>query len=83
MIETVGRLSNLFWVLVIGAAVLYCFFVVLGAISFTDLVWLTALIGVLGILAVVHFIRVRRALSDHRHDEMARKLHSWRERRGF
>jgi len=83
MIETVGRLSNLFWVLVIGAVVLYAFFAVMGAISFTDLVWLTALIGVLGILAVVHFIRLRRALSDHEHDEMARKLHSWRERRGF
>ena len=51
MMETVGRLSNVLWVLVIGA--------------------------------VVHFIRLRRALSDHEHDEMARKLHSWRERRGF
>ena len=37
----------------------------------------------LGVLAVVHFVRVRRALSDHRHDEMARSLHGWRERRGF
>ena len=83
MMETVGRLSNVLWVLVIGAVVLYAFFAVMGAISFTDLVWLTALIGVLGILAVVHFIRLRRALSDHERDEMARKLHSWRERRGF
>jgi hypothetical protein len=83
MMETVGRLSNLFWALVIGAVALYGFFAVLGAISLTDLVWLTVLIGVLGILAVVHFVRVRRALSDHRHDEMARSLHGWREHRGF
>jgi hypothetical protein len=83
MMETVGRLSNVFWVLVIGAVVLYAFFAVLGAISLTDLVWLTVLIGTLGILAVVHFIRVRRTLRDHRDDAMARELHSWRERRGF
>ncbi len=83
MMETVGRLSNVFWALVIGAVALYGFFAVLGAISLADLVWLTVLIGMLGILAAVHFIRVRRALSDHRHDAMARALHGWRERRGF
>jgi hypothetical protein len=83
MIETVGRLSNVFWTLAIGAVALYAFFVVLGAISLTHPVWLTILIGILGILAAVHLIRVRRALSDHRHDAMARALHGWRERRGF
>jgi transporter family-2 protein len=66
----VGSTFNVRWYYLIGGA--------LGAAYVT-----VALIGVLGILAVVHFIRLRRALSDHEHDEMARKLHSWRERRGF
>jgi membrane protein YdbS with pleckstrin-like domain len=83
MMETVGRLSNLFWALVVGAVALYAFFAVMGAISPVELVWLTVLVAVLGVLAAVHFIRVRRALRDHRHDEMARALHGWRERRGF
>jgi len=81
--DTIGRLANAFWVLVVGAVVLYAFFAVMGAISPTDLVWLTVVVGVLAIVAVVHFVRVRRALQDHRHDETARELHGWRERRGF
>jgi fatty acid desaturase len=80
---TMGRLANAFWVLALGAIVLYAFFAVMGAISPTDLIWLTVLIGVLAALTVGHFIRVRRALSSHHHDEMARDLHGWRERRGF
>lgn len=83
MMETIGRLSNVFWTLAIGAVALYAFFAVMGAVSLTHPVWLTVAVAALGVLAAVHLIRIRRALGDHRHDAMARALHSWRERRGF
>ena len=81
--DAIGRLANAFWILAVGAIALYGFFVLMGAISPTDLILLTAQMGILAILAAVHFIRVRRALSDHRHDELARSAHAMRERRGF
>jgi len=40
-------------------------------------------VGVLGALSLVHFLRVRRALGDPRHSELARTIHSMRERRAF
>jgi uncharacterized membrane protein len=79
----VDRLSNAFWTLVVGAIVLYAFFVAMGALSPTDLFWLTGLMLVLAVLLLVHLARMHRLMSEHGHDEQMREVHKWRERRGF
>jgi fatty acid desaturase len=83
MLQTIGRVSGVMWIVVLGAIVLYGFFAALGAISPAEVTWLTTLVGVLAVIAAIHFIRVRHALDDHRHDELARSVHAMRERRGF
>jgi hypothetical protein len=40
-------------------------------------------VGVLVVLSLIHFLRVRRALGDPRLSDLARTVHSIRERRGF
>ena len=77
------RLANAFWTLVVGAVALYAFFMAMGAVSPTDLVWLTALVAVLAVLLVVHLARVHRLMSEHGHETEMREVHKWRERRGF
>lgn len=83
MLQRIGRVSGVLWLFVLGAIVLYGFFAALGAISPTESAWLTTLVGVLAVIATIHFVRVRRALDDHRHNELARSVHAMRERRGF
>ena len=83
MLQAIGRISGVVWLLVLGAIVIYGFFAALGAIAPAEVAWLTAAVGVLAAFATVHFVRVRHALGDHRHDELARSVHAMRERRGF
>lgn len=83
MLRTVGLLTSLFWILAVGAIALFVFFAALGSFSPGEVAWLSVLVAVLAIAATIHFIRVRRALGDHRHDELARTVHAMRERRGF
>jgi membrane protein implicated in regulation of membrane protease activity len=83
MPQTIGRITGVVWIFVLGAIVLYGFFVALGAISPSDVTWLTVIVAVLAVVALIHFVRVRRALDDHRHNELARSVHAMRERRGF
>jgi hypothetical protein len=65
-------------VLVLGAITLFCFFAAIGAFNPGDVVWLTVAVGVLAVLALVHFIRIRRALDEHA-GELARAVHAMRE----
>ncbi len=74
---------GIFWVLCLGAVVLYAFFAVLGAFDPGEVMWLTISVGILALLCMVHFWRIRHALDDGRHDELARSVHAMRERRGF
>jgi hypothetical protein len=74
---------GVFWVLCLGAVVLYAFFAVLGAFDPGEVMWLTIAVGVLGLACVIHFIRIRRALGDGRHEDLARRVHAMRETRGF
>lgn len=81
--KAISALMGAFWVLAISVVGLYAFFVALGAIAPSDPLWLGIAMVVLAALAVVHFVRVRHALADHNHDDVARAVHAMRERRGF
>ena len=74
---------GVFWVVCVGVVVLFAFFAVLGAFDPGEVMWLTITVAALGAAALVHFVHVRRALDDGRHDELARTVHAMRERRGF
>jgi membrane protein implicated in regulation of membrane protease activity len=74
--------TNALWVLVLGGIALFCFFAAIGALHPGDVVWLTVAVGVLAVLAAVHFIRVRHSLDEHA-GELARTVHAMRETRGF
>jgi hypothetical protein len=82
-VKLIGSIAGVFWTLCLGAVVLFVFFWATGLFSPAEVLWLTWLVGVIAAVSLIHFIRVRRALSDHRHSEMARKVHAMRERRGF
>jgi heme exporter protein D len=83
MLKTVGLVTSLFWILTLGAIALFAFFAALGSFSPGEVAWLSVAVGILAIAALIHFLRVRRALGDHRHDELARRVHAMREHRGF
>lgn len=81
--KVISALISAFWVLAISVVGLYAFFVALGAFAFNDPLWLGVGMVVLTVLAVIHFVHVRRALADHDNAELARAVHAMRERRGF
>jgi tetrahydromethanopterin S-methyltransferase subunit C len=74
--------TNALWVLVLGAITLFCFFAAIGAFNPGDVAWLTVAVGVLAVLAAIHFIRIRHVLDEHA-GELARRVHAMRETRGF
>ena len=74
---------GVFWTLCLGAVALFVFFWATGLFSPAEVVWLSILVGALAVLPLIHFLRVRRALGDPRHSELARTVDSIRERRGF
>jgi fatty acid desaturase len=74
---------NLLWALCVGAVVLFAFFVVMGGFSPGDVLWLTLIVGVLGLLFVIHQIRVGHELDEHADEPLTRQLQRIRERRGF
>ena len=59
------------------------FFLALDAFNPGEAIWLAIAMGVVALACMVHFVRVRRALDDHQHDELARTVHAMREKRGF
>jgi hypothetical protein len=80
-VESIGRLSGVFWAVCVGIVGLYLFFLALGAYSVGELVAVTIAMGVLMVLLVVHFTRVRHHIEDDL--EFRRKVNAFRERRGF
>jgi membrane protein implicated in regulation of membrane protease activity len=74
---------NAFWGIAVGVIALWAFFLLMGAISASDPLWLTIAMCVLAVLATIHFVHVRRMLSDRDHSDLARRVHMLRERRGF
>jgi hypothetical protein len=81
--RTIGSIAGIFWTLCLGAVALFVFFWATGLFSPTEVLWLSVVVGAIGLLSLIHFLRVRRALGDHRHDELARTVHAMRETRGF
>ena len=75
--------TGILWTLALGAVALYVFFLALNAFNPGDAIWLAITMGVVALACMVHFVRVRRALDDHQHDELARTVHAMREKRGF
>lgn len=74
---------SMFWVAAVGAVALFAFFAVLGAFDPGEVMWLTITVAALAAASLAHFIHVRHALDDGKHDELARSVHAMRERRGF
>ena len=81
--KMIGSITGVFWTLCLGVVVMFVFFWVTGLFSPAEVVWLSVLVGVIAVLSLIHFVRVRRALGDHRHSDAARAVHAMRERRGF
>jgi hypothetical protein len=83
--RVIGNIAGVFWTICLGAVALFVFFSATGAISPSEVLWLTVAVGAIGLLALIHFVHVRRALAHHghRHDDLARSVHAMRERRGF
>jgi uncharacterized membrane protein len=74
--------TNALWVVVLGVITLFCFFAVTGAFDPAEVGWLTAAVGVLAVIATIHFVRIRHVLDEHA-GELARTVHAMRETRGF
>ena len=81
--KVISSIAGVFWTLCLGALALFVFFWATGLFSPAEVRWLSVLTGVLAVLSLIHFLRVRRALGDHRHSDLARTVHSMREHRGF
>lgn len=81
--RVLGTGMSVFWVLCLGAVVLYAFFGVLGAFDPGEVMWLTIAVAALGVASIAHFIHVRHALAAGQDDELSRSVHAMRERRGF
>lgn len=82
--QLLGHLRLSFWLLMLGAVVLYAFFVFIAAIPVAEVLGLTAVVAVLAALITVHNLRVRTELADPGGDPRVRRsLNRQRERRGF
>ena len=73
-----STLVNTFWILALAVIALFLFFLALGAFSPTDVVEVTALVGVLTLAWIVHAALSSRAQKGRDIAEMRA-----RERRGF
>ena len=82
--EILGHVRLSFWIAVIGAVVLYGFFVVIASISPAQVAGLTAVVAALAIVFTVRNLRVATQLADPGRDPVQRRaLNRLRERRGF
>jgi hypothetical protein len=80
----IGRLRLSFWVVALGAIVLYAFFVALATISPVRVAGVTAVIALLAVTLTVRCIRLAGELADPGGDPRVRRaLNRQRERRGF
>ena len=79
-----GRLRISFWIALIGAVVLYAFFVTLAAVSPAEVTGLTCVIAAMALVFTVHNLRVASELADPAGDpQLRRSRNKTRERRGF
>lgn len=79
-----GRLKLSFWLVSLGAVVLYVFFVAIAAIPPHEIAGVSIAMAVLAALIVVHNLRVESELADPGGDPRVRRsLNRQRERRGF
>jgi hypothetical protein len=82
--QFLGHLRLSFWILILGAIVLYVFFVFLAGIPIREVLGVTAVVGALAALVTMHNLRVRTELADPGGDPRVRRsLNRQRERRGF
>ena len=75
--------AGICWTLCLGGIAIFGFFAALGAFDPGEVMWLTVTVGAVGVLSMVHFVRVRHALDSGRDKELARAIHAMREQRGF
>jgi hypothetical protein len=82
--RVVGRLAVPVWLVVIGAIVMYAFFVVVASVSPTRIAVVTAVIAALAVLFAIRSIRIASELSDRGGNPALRRARNRaRERRGF
>jgi hypothetical protein len=80
----IARLRLSFWITVIGAVVLYVFFISLATIPPEQVAGVTAVVAALAAIATLRNMRVARQLADRGGDpHLRRSRNRTRERRGF
>jgi hypothetical protein len=80
----IGSLRLSFWVVALGAIVLYAFFIALATISPVRMTGVTAVVMLLAATCTLRGIRLARELADPGGDPRVRRaLNRQRERRGF
>jgi hypothetical protein len=83
-VEVLGRLRLSFWLVVVGAVVLYVFFVSLAEIPVAEVAGVTAVVAAIATAFTIRNLRVARELADRGGDPRARRaINRMRERRGF
>jgi uncharacterized membrane protein len=79
-----GRIAVPLWLVVIGAIVMYVFFVTLASVSLTQVAGVTIVIAGLAILFGIRSIRVASELANRGGNPALRRARNRaRERRGF
>lgn len=79
-----GRIATPLWLVVLGAIVMYVFFVVVASIPPAQVALVTAIVAVLAILFLLRSMRVASELADRGGNPAIRRaLNRARERRGF
>jgi hypothetical protein len=79
-----GRLRVSFWIALIGAVVLYVFFVTLASVSPAEVAGVTTVIAAMALVFTARNLRVAGELADPGGDpQLRRDRNKIRERRGF
>jgi membrane protein implicated in regulation of membrane protease activity len=82
--RVLGRLALPIWLCVIGAIVMYVFFVVIASIPPAQVAAVTVVVAILAVLFLIRSMRVRSELAKRGGDSsLRRELNRARERRGF
>lgn len=80
----VGRLRLSFWIALIGAVVLYAFFVTLASVSPAEVAGVTSAVAAMALVFTARNVRVASELADPGGDpQLRRDRNKIRERRGF
>jgi hypothetical protein len=80
----ISRISLSLWIVVIGAIVMYVFFVAVASISPKEVAGVTAVVAALSALFTIRSVRMGLDLADRGGDPAVRRARNRaRERRGF